>query len=152
VTAAHSDYRLEWITDHVAAGHAPMSYDQLDAIRSTGITAILNLCGEYCDLHEIEERAGFQVHYLPIPDECAPGLEAMEEALKWMDAIIARGGKVLVHCRFGIGRTGTLLMAYLIRGGMQMKTAEKILRKTAAGPARYCQWKFLRKYNKSVCR
>lgn len=145
-----SDYRLKWVTDDVAAGHAPMSYDQLDTIRKAGIHAIVNLCGEYCDLHEIEENEGFQVFYLPIPDECAPDVEAMEKALLWMDAAIDRKEKVLVHCRFGIGRTGTFLMAHLIQKGMTLKNAEKTLKKTGALPARHCQWKMLRNYNKKM--
>lgn len=145
-----SDYRLKWVTDDVAAGHAPMSYDQLETIREAGIDAIVNLCGEYCDLHEIQVDNGFQVFYLPIPDECAPDVEEMEKALLWMDEAIRRNEKVLVHCRFGIGRTGTFLMAYLIRKGLTMKAAEKKLKKTGAVPARYCQWKMLRSYNKKV--
>ena len=44
-----------WITDRLAVGGAPMSYDHLETLRAAGITAILNLCGEFCDLHEIEE-------------------------------------------------------------------------------------------------
>lgn len=145
-----SDYQLKWITDDVAAGHAPMSYDQLETIKEAGISAIVNLCGEYCDLHEIEGKSGFQVFYLPIPDECAPDMEEVEKALLWIDAAIRRNEKVLVHCRFGIGRTGTLLMAYLLRKGMTMGAAEKKLKKTGTVPARYCQWKMLRGYKKKV--
>jgi len=145
-----TDYHLKWITDNVAAGHAPMSYDQLDEIREAGISAIVNLCGEYCDLHEIEGDSGFEVHYLPVPDECAPVGQEMEEAFLWMDDIIARNEKVLVHCRFGIGRTGTLLLAYLIHQGMPMKAAEKILKKSGTLPSRHCQWKAVRTFNKKV--
>ena len=145
-----SDYQLKWITDDVAAGHAPMSYDQLETIKEAGISAIVNLCGEYCDLHEIEGKSGFQVFYLPIPDECAPDMEEMEKGLEWIEEAIRRNEKVLVHCRFGIGRTGTFLMAYLLRKGLTMRAAEKKLKKTGTVPARYCQWKLLRGYNKKV--
>jgi len=145
-----SDYRLQWITEDIAAGHAPMSYTHLEAIREAGITAIVNLCGEYCDLHEIQEKDGFQVHYLPIPDECAPDEEAMENAILWMNDLIRQNKKILVHCRFGIGRTGTFLMAYFLNRGLDMKAAEKMLKKTAARPAKYCQWKMLRKYKKKL--
>ena len=32
-----SDYKLTWVTDHLAVGHAPMSYEDLDLIRADGI-------------------------------------------------------------------------------------------------------------------
>jgi protein-tyrosine phosphatase len=147
-----SDYQLKWVSENVAAGHAPMSYDQLDRIKHEGVGAIVNLCGEYCDLHEIELKSGFSVFYLPIDDECAPDVAEMEKALDWVDEAIRNNQKVLVHCRFGIGRTGTFLMAYLMRQGLTMKAAEKVLKKTGSLPARHCQWKMLRNYKKKVHR
>jgi hypothetical protein len=61
-------YQMTWITSDLAVGYAPMSYAELDSIRSQGINAIVNLCAEFCDLHEIEEASGFEVYYLPILD------------------------------------------------------------------------------------
>ncbi len=84
----------------------------LDAVKTQGIDAIINLCGEFCDLHEIQTDSGFEVYYLPVPDECAPDMEAMELAFKWLDNRLAEKRKVLVHCRFGMGRTGTFITAY----------------------------------------
>jgi len=143
-------YQLHWITDHLAAGHAPMSYEDLDSIRDQGIGAIVNLCGEFCDLHQIEEGSGFEVYYLPVVDECAPDLAAMEKALDWLDEAIYLDKKVLVHCRLGHGRTGTFIAAYLLRRGFDFSLAEKTMQDKNAKPATYEQRKFLKKYGKQV--
>ena len=143
-------YPLTWINDHLAVGHAPMFDVDLEVLRENEIDAIVNLCGEFCDLHELQMEAGFEVHYLPIPDECAPDMAAMEAAFQWMETIVAQGRKVLVHCRFGVGRTGTFVTGYLMKNGLDMKAAEKALKHSRANPSHYCQWKFLRRYRKKL--
>jgi len=145
-----SKYELSWITENLAAGHAPFSHEDLAEMKGQGIDAIVNLCGEYCDLHEIPQDTGFEVYYLPIADECAPHMAELESAIEWVDEIIGQGKKVLVHCRFGIGRTGTFVTAYLLKYGLNMKAAAKILKATRANPSNYCQWKLLRKYQNKL--
>lgn len=141
-------YVVTWVTDQLGVGHAPMSYPQLEAIRKQGVDAILNLCGEFCDLHDIEKEAGFEVHYLPLEDEEAPELIELEKALEWLDEAIYLGKRVLIHCRHGIGRTGTVLNAYLLRRGLGHKLAGRALKKLKSKPANFVQWRTVRKYGK----
>lgn len=143
-----AQYELTWITDQLATGYAPMSYEELEFIRDQGISAIVNLCGEFCDLVQIEEKSGFEVYYLPVDDDCAPDLAEMEKALEWLDEAVYLKKKVLVHCRHGLGRTGTFVSAYLLRRGLGMKLAEKALKGKRPHPTNYIQWKLLRKYGK----
>ncbi|MEJ2365970.1 MAG: dual specificity protein phosphatase family protein [Deltaproteobacteria bacterium] len=141
-------YELSWITENLALGHAPMSYEELDSMRKQGISGIVNLCGEFCDLHEIQEESGFEVYYLPTCDNEAPSIEELEKALDWLDEAIYLDKKVLVHCRHGIGRTGTFVTAYLLRKGYGLKLAQKKVEKARATSSSFPQWRLLRKYHK----
>jgi Fe-S-cluster containining protein len=77
-------------------------------------------------------------------------MDDMEEGLAWLDEAIYLGKKVLVHCRHGIGRTGTFITAYLLRRGFNLKKAGKLLKKTEtrANPTNFSQWWLLRKFGK----
>lgn len=141
-------YRTTWVTDHLAVGAAPMSHAQLDSLRDQGIVAILNLCGEFCDLHDIECAAGFEVYHMPLADEEAPELAELEKALAWLDEAIYLGKKVLIHCRHGIGRTGTVLNAYLLRRGLGHRQAWIKLFNLRSKPANFAQWWTIRKYGR----
>lgn len=126
-----------------------MSYEQLRSLHEQGVNAILNLCAEFCDLHSIEESQGFEVYYLPVPDEEAPELAELERALEWLDEAIYLGKKVLIHCRHGIGRTGTMLNAYLLRRGLGHKLAGKKLKGFKSKPSNFDQWWTIRKYGRN---
>lgn len=141
-------YPLYWVTPNLATGPAPMSYDHLEHLRDEGVDAILNLCAEYCDLHDIESNQGFEVHYLPIEDEEAPQLQVLEEALAWLDEAIYLGKKVYVHCRHGIGRTGTVISAYLLRRGLGSKLVKQKIKQLRSQPANFDQWWLVRKIGK----
>ena len=143
-----SAYLITWVTKNLGVGAAPMSYEEFTSLKEQGIVAIVNLCGEFTDLHTIEKDAGFDVFWLPIPDENAPKMEDMEKGLEWLDEAIYLGKKVLVHCHHGIGRTGTFVTAYLLRRGLGMKKAGKVLKSTRANPTNFSQWWLLRKFGK----
>lgn len=139
---------INWVTDSLGVGPAPMSYVQMDALKELGVGAILNLCAEFPDLPDIQREYGFDVFYLPVHDEEAPELAEMEKALAWLDEAIYLGKKTYIHCRHGIGRTGTLLNAYLLRRGLGHRAAYKKLKKLRSKPESFDQWWSIRKYGR----
>jgi len=143
-----SIYSLQWVTNRLAVGSAPMSRADLETVKDQGIDAILNLCEEYHDLVEVEQQSGFEVFYFPVPDDAIPALPEMERALDWLDEAIYLGKRVLVHCRWGLGRTGTLITSYLLRRGFGLKLAREQLQPVRSCPSSFYQWRLLRQYEK----
>jgi protein-tyrosine phosphatase len=88
---------------------------------------------------ELSERVlsrGIDWHHLPIVD-VAPPAAAFERA--WPVAgraafdVIAQGGRVLVHCRGGLGRAGTVAACLLVEFGMSPRDAVRQVRAVRRG-------------------
>ena len=78
-------------------------------------------------------RHGLTGLHIPVPDMTAPTPGQMEEALSFVDRQRALGRRVVVHCLVGQGRTGTILAAYLIRGGLAPEDAVRRVRAVCPG-------------------
>lgn len=140
------EYPLKWITNALSVGYAPRSTANLQFLHAAGIKAIVNLCAECYDLHEEERAAGFDVYHLPVADEDAPNLEMLEKVIEWMNQHIESGNPVLVHCRYGIGRTGTIVLAFLLHSGQNFKDAREMMKHTPSWPSTRVQKELVDQY------
>lgn len=99
----------------------------LEQLRVRGFTSLVNLREEFDDA-----EAGISLGrylYLPTIDDDAPTLEDLREGVEFLQDEIARGGKVYVHCMLGVGRSVTLIAAYLVSLGMTPEAAWELLRR-----------------------
>jgi atypical dual specificity phosphatase len=71
--------------------------------------------------------------HLPVDDFHAPTTAQMLDALAFLDRARAAGTPAAVHCLAGQGRTGTVLAAYLIRGGLDADQAVAEVRAVCPG-------------------
>ena len=71
------------------------------------------------DLYALAREREIEVRWvrLPIRDMNLPPRERMEEILAHLDAEVAAGRKVYVHCWGGVGRTGTVVGCHFVRRG-----------------------------------
>lgn len=95
-------------------GRGQMLIESLDELaRIHGITAILSLTEDPLPTQALNEF-GLHYHHLPIYDFSTPSIEGLQNAMEFVSNEITQGGKVVVHCLAGQGRTGLVLSCYLI--------------------------------------
>lgn len=79
---------------------------------------------------------GIQWYHLPITDLCAPDNEfevAWERAGEELRRILRNGGKIVIHCRGGLGRTGIVAARLLVEFGAEPGEAIRLVRKARVG-------------------
>ena len=102
------------------------SQARLTAFLNAGFEAFYDLTREgelppyLPDLLEEARAYGREIHYrrFPIGDFGLPTHAQMTDILDALDATLAEGRRVYLHCWGGIGRTGTTVGCYLVRHGL----------------------------------
>ena len=140
MTQANDNSLLWWLLPGVLAG-MPMPYihsdrrgkrggalreydDDLPLLYDAGVRSVvclLNMPSDQC----IYEAAGFRFLMEDIPNYKAPTHEQATRILAFIDGSPRAAA---VHCEGGLGRTGTILAAYLIHHGEDAETAIKKVR------------------------
>lgn len=108
------------IDDRLLAGSSPLGGDDLDTLLLQGITDILDLrrsveylgapCyfqGDACD------GRGLRRHHVPMCDGEPPTCVELDAAIEKVQQVLADPERALyVHCRAGVDRAGTVLVAW----------------------------------------
>ena len=117
--------------------------ERLKRLREQGVTAVVTLVGEremamlgMPDLGRRVRSLGMVWEHLPIGDFATPDtpFEAgWAKAAPGLRAALSGGGKVFVHCRMGLGRTGTVGARLLVELGMAPDAAIDAVRAARPG-------------------
>jgi atypical dual specificity phosphatase len=132
-----ADYRgptgFHWIIPGRLAGcaepgvSAAVDYD-MGLLHTMGITDLITLTEKDLDQNALTRNKLSNLH-LPIHDRQAPSMAQTYMLIRRMQVLLDQGSVLSVHCRAGIGRTGTILAAWLIReGGLSATSAIERLR------------------------
>jgi len=102
--------------------------ETLDALRRKGVGAIVSLDEDGLPEALLAEY-DFAYRHFPIEDFRAPTVEQAREFARFVDEQNARGRAVVAHCWAGVGRTGTMLAAYLVCHGVSAPEAIRRVRR-----------------------
>ncbi len=124
---------FSWVEPNLLAGLAyPGRVEELQWLRANGIEILLTLTEQPLSKSNINESGIFAIHE-PIPDWQAPTIEQLERCLGIIRMANEKRFAVAVHCAAGIGRTGTILAAYLMSKGIPLDDAISQIRKLRPG-------------------
>ncbi|HKA04752.1 MAG TPA: dual specificity protein phosphatase family protein [Acidimicrobiales bacterium] len=125
--------------DHLGAvdgrvwrGSAPASMAGYRALAAAGVTTVVDLRAEHGSAAEDAPitALGLDVVHLPIRDGQIPSQAQLD---RFLAVVAGAKGTVFVHCAAGVGRTGTVVAAYLVATG-QANGFEATARNLAVGP------------------
>jgi atypical dual specificity phosphatase len=126
-------HAFDWLVpQQLAACVNPSVAEQAAVELESGRVRLLINLHERPDPPEMLRRLNAEPLHLPVSDSNPPTQDQLERGVAAIGEALGRGERVAVHCGAGLGRTGTLLAAYLVSQGHGAEDA--IARVRAARP------------------
>jgi protein-tyrosine phosphatase len=117
---------MSWVTKHLAVG-GRIRPEDIKALSLVGVTHVVDTRSEYCDDEQALQAEGIELLYLPTPDTYPLTVEQLNQGAAWVQERMQKGGRVLIHCEHGVGRSVLLTCAVLVAGGMHAHDALQLV-------------------------
>jgi protein-tyrosine phosphatase len=117
---------MDWVTEHLAVG-GRVHPDDVAALAQAGVTHVIDTRSEYCDDAELMAREHIELLHLPAKDTYPLTVEQLLEGAQWAAERIQQGGRILIHCEHGVGRSVLLTCCVLVYGGISAHEALQLV-------------------------
>jgi protein-tyrosine phosphatase len=141
---------MSWITTHLAVG-GRIHQEDIKALAAAGVNYVVDTRSEYRDDAEALAKEHIELLYLPTADSRPLTIEQMLQGSQWVQERMEQGGRVLIHCEHGVGRSVLLTSAVLVYGGMNAQDAlQLVLQKRWQAALNHRQVRRLREFESAV--
>lgn len=120
------------VDDGLIVSSYPVGDEEYQQLRAEGVTILINLHDRDHGAKRLARVSLTELH-LPVRDFTPPTVNQIDAALAAIDRTIADGGVADVHCAAGLGRAGTVVACWLVRGGLTADAAVDRIRDLRPG-------------------
>lgn len=123
----HQKFDFSQITEQIFLGTnlCCKTHSHIKQLLDMQITCEINL--EYEETDQLPDVPVYL--WLPVHDGQAPSFEQITAAVAVIDAMVKKQKRVYIHCKYGHGRSPTLLAAYFIHKGYRLTDAIQKIKK-----------------------
>ncbi|MDA0837779.1 MAG: ribosomal protein L7/L12 [Planctomycetota bacterium] len=126
-------HSFSWVLKNQLGGMGrPYVASDLEFLKSIGLDLLVSLT-EMTLPEECIKFVGCNNLHIPVQDLTPPSVDQIRQTVQTIESTVQAGGKAVVHCGAGMGRTGVMLAAYLVFKGFSAAEAINSIREQRPG-------------------
>eukprot|EP01101_Sappina_pedata_P004775 TRINITY_DN2068_c0_g1_i1.p1 TRINITY_DN2068_c0_g1~~TRINITY_DN2068_c0_g1_i1.p1 ORF type:complete len:228 (-),score=84.82 TRINITY_DN2068_c0_g1_i1:101-784(-) len=117
------------IDNNVYLGGLPwMFLGRVEMLHRMGVKGVVNMCDEFDHSTTHYKTYGMTELNLPTVDHEEPTVEALTQAVEFIDQFVKRNEGVYIHCRAGRGRSAAVAFCWLLKSkGMDLAHTQEYI-------------------------
>lgn len=105
---------FSWVQEGKIAGMAcPKNQANVEWLKAQNIGLIVTLTENSLEKQGLKPVEGIEFCHIQVPNMGVPSNEDVDAFIQKVNQVVARGKASVVHCQYGVGRTGTFLACWL---------------------------------------
>ncbi len=127
-----SSFDYSNITDNILISG---EYDENDifTIQKLGVKCVIDMRSENLFDKSLFESIGINYFNIPVDNFFPPELDQIDNAIEYINSNISVDGKILIHCKEGVGRSSLIIIAYLVTTGLDLFESMKLVQSNRWG-------------------
>jgi protein-tyrosine phosphatase len=119
---------MSWINGQIAVSGAFADQD-IPRLKEEGINAIIDIRSESSDNEELIKKYGMDYLRVKVDDTFTPSFSQLKDVMDFVQPLLDRGRKVLIHCQNGAGRSPLAVVVVLVSRGMTTPDALHLMKR-----------------------